>query len=621
MFCSLLGTLLAILLLFAFPADASAITFSDVPVTHPYALAIADLAERQAIGGYDDGTFKPEAKVLRQHFAKMIVLGLEIPVSEADVCTFKDVPQSGPGDFYPDNYIAVAYKSKITQGSTPTTFKPLDNIRRTQLITMVVRSAAMYSNCELPPPDAAYFNDWGQLAGFTDKDHGDNVHTAEFWGLLGGIELEGWDLYGYATRGEVAQILLNMVRIFEIRALYVQKDGSGNYTTVQEAVAAAPANSIILVGPGTYDLPATLTISKSVHLWGAVGSDAPTLRCAQTVLRVSTDGVFSAYGIIFQHTGSAAGHGAYIDKGLVDFLRCEFRGAVYDPVSTNGGMGIRMLGTAAGTVRRCLLSNNGHSGFFASENAQSTLVQNECAGNASNGIAFGGTVEGKAIRNTCSGNKLQGITAVSNAQVELSENLCEANLDSGIVFMGDASGKVEHNECAGNKNYGIAVLGNAQPEIRYNLCCDNLKSGIFFTGESGGKAEENESGGNSGCGIEVLGNAQPVLENNLCRQNLASGIGFGGNSRGTAVGNTCEENTYHGIVLFDSARADLKNNICRQNTDSGIVFFGTSTGKAENNECYENEAFGIFVQATANPTLTANNCHDNGLADVRDNRT
>ena len=86
---------LALLLL---AAPAGALAFTDVPANHPNALAINDLAARGIIGGYSDGTFGPGDPVIRQQFAKLIVLSMRLPRSEADVCPFSDVEPAGGTD-------------------------------------------------------------------------------------------------------------------------------------------------------------------------------------------------------------------------------------------------------------------------------------------------------------------------------------------------------------------------------------------------------------------------------------------------------------------------------------------------------------------------------------------
>jgi len=51
----------------------------------------------------------------------MLVLALQLPVTEDDVCPFVDVGISGPETLYPDNYIAVA-AARVAQARAEDTF-------------------------------------------------------------------------------------------------------------------------------------------------------------------------------------------------------------------------------------------------------------------------------------------------------------------------------------------------------------------------------------------------------------------------------------------------------------------------------------------------------------------
>ncbi|MEL3960843.1 S-layer homology domain-containing protein [Lysinibacillus endophyticus] len=53
-------------------AKARAVEFSDVSNDQPYASAVSQLTERKIIGGYPDGTFKPEASITRGQAAAII---------------------------------------------------------------------------------------------------------------------------------------------------------------------------------------------------------------------------------------------------------------------------------------------------------------------------------------------------------------------------------------------------------------------------------------------------------------------------------------------------------------------------------------------------------------------
>ena len=186
------------------PADTH--VFPDVSPSHPYYTAIEDLAHDGIVNGAPGGLFLPGGSVTRQQFAKMIVLGCGYPVSEDDVCPFKDVTKGGGATFHPDNYVAVCAARGITQGKTATMFDPYGTITRAQVMTMVVRAAKDLKPLAVQEPPA----DWkGQLS-TKDPTHGPNIARAEYNGLLTGIDLALFSVNGAATRGEIAQIIWNL---------------------------------------------------------------------------------------------------------------------------------------------------------------------------------------------------------------------------------------------------------------------------------------------------------------------------------------------------------------------------------------------------------------------------
>jgi S-layer homology domain len=189
-------------------ALADPVSFPDVPASHPYHTAILDLASRGIIGGYANGNFGPTDDVARQQFAKMAVLTGGYPVSEANVCTFVDVPKAGPTTLYPDNYIAVCAAAGITTGTTPTTFDPYGNITRYQVLSMVVRMADNLHPGLLAAPPSGYAGSsgWG-----SNPTHGANALRAEYNGLLAGLQLATLNPNGNMSRGEVAQVLHNLL--------------------------------------------------------------------------------------------------------------------------------------------------------------------------------------------------------------------------------------------------------------------------------------------------------------------------------------------------------------------------------------------------------------------------
>lgn len=185
------------------------ISFTDVSLDNPYAVAISRLAAAKVISGFADHSFRPGEPVKRMQFAKMIarIIGLQPTVN--DVCPFEDVPSNLDANdpLYPDHYVAAAFTYGVTQGKTATTFAPYDPIKRFQLISMVVRALEKAAPGLLKTPPADYHSTWDPAL---SPDHGQNARLAEYNHLLSGIPLASLNPWDPMPRGEVAQVLNNI---------------------------------------------------------------------------------------------------------------------------------------------------------------------------------------------------------------------------------------------------------------------------------------------------------------------------------------------------------------------------------------------------------------------------
>jgi hypothetical protein len=201
-------------------SPTAAVRFPDVPSQHPYYTAISSMATLGFVSGYADGHFGPSELVTRQQFAKMAVLTLGIPVSESgfpnSAVPFEDLGNDDVSTLYPHEYVAVCAMNGITRGLDATHFGPLANITRAQAISMIVRAADNLASGALESVPA----DWSGALSYGDTTHGANIRSAEYNGLLAGIEgsaegLATWNTAGNATRGEIAQMLCNLWNKFQ----------------------------------------------------------------------------------------------------------------------------------------------------------------------------------------------------------------------------------------------------------------------------------------------------------------------------------------------------------------------------------------------------------------------
>lgn len=187
--------------------------FSDVSTSHPYFTAIYQLSKRSIIGGFTDGRFQPSSSVTRQQYAKMLVKALGLTVTGSEVCPFGDVvDQSGTDPFYPSKYVAVGAAHGIIQGKSARIFAPYDNVTRFQAVTMVVRGIDDIDRGLLTTPDSSYESTWNPSLSAV---HGQNARLAEANGLLEGLPLGQLDPLGPMTRGEIAQLMWNLIKLLQ----------------------------------------------------------------------------------------------------------------------------------------------------------------------------------------------------------------------------------------------------------------------------------------------------------------------------------------------------------------------------------------------------------------------
>ncbi|EQD48806.1 S-layer domain protein, partial [mine drainage metagenome] len=115
--------------------------FNDVPSNFWAKGAIDLLLGRNAISGFADGGFHPNATVTRAQFVKMLVLSLGLTVpAQPTSAGFSDVPATAW--FAP--YVDSAVQAGLVQGINATTFGPSELITREQLAVMVARAMGTY---------------------------------------------------------------------------------------------------------------------------------------------------------------------------------------------------------------------------------------------------------------------------------------------------------------------------------------------------------------------------------------------------------------------------------------------------------------------------------------------
>lgn len=134
--------LFSVILFFSHVTSSSAATFKDLRADHSLMPEIQYLAQQNILTGYQDGTFKPDAPIAKQHIAVLLVRALNLPTTNIQNPGYKDVPTTHM--YYKE--IAAAYTAGLF--SKADYFRPQSTISRGFMAKLL---ASAFNLQQLPP--------------------------------------------------------------------------------------------------------------------------------------------------------------------------------------------------------------------------------------------------------------------------------------------------------------------------------------------------------------------------------------------------------------------------------------------------------------------------------------
>lgn|GEM_PF-872531 len=176
--------------------------FTDVPQTHANYVAIMYLKSQGILGGYSDGTFKPDQQVNRAEALKILLIGNKVTIPDSvSTASFSDYKAS---DWFA-RYVEQAKTLGIVNGNPDGTFAPSRNVSRAEFLKMLLilnglktekwAGQEIFADVKKDDWFNPYMNYAGQ-AGLIAKDDKNNVYPGQA-----------------LTRADVAEILYLMIVI------------------------------------------------------------------------------------------------------------------------------------------------------------------------------------------------------------------------------------------------------------------------------------------------------------------------------------------------------------------------------------------------------------------------
>lgn len=194
-FDTILTTILIVVMLTCCTLPAAA--FPDT-ANHWAEEDIELLSAKGLMGGYPDGTFRPNQGVTRAEFARMLISALNMDESawalEASHQLFRDVPLK----HWARGYIQLAWELGIVSGYKDGTFRPERVINRAEMVSMLLRALKFVGHGERQVSFSDELPAWAK----------ENILVAAGWGLVSGFEDGTFRALEPVTRGQ-AVVFLN----------------------------------------------------------------------------------------------------------------------------------------------------------------------------------------------------------------------------------------------------------------------------------------------------------------------------------------------------------------------------------------------------------------------------
>ncbi|MCK9479785.1 MAG: S-layer homology domain-containing protein [Firmicutes bacterium] len=160
------------------------------------------LAEKGIINGYEDGTIRPDRQITRAEAAKIIALAANLsPLDEVNL-EFADLGEIAD---WAQGYVKAVFKEGIITGYEDNTFRPNQNITRSELVVIASRAFSLSQGNadEITFADKSDIPDWS-LQG---------VAAAVAQGIMSGYDDNTFKPYNHITRAEVSKIIYNCMEL------------------------------------------------------------------------------------------------------------------------------------------------------------------------------------------------------------------------------------------------------------------------------------------------------------------------------------------------------------------------------------------------------------------------
>lgn len=211
---------------FATTASAQGVVFTDVPETNVHYDNIYNLANREVVSGYPDGTYQPARHLTRAEAAVILTNALSLDTTEVTDPGFPDVKK---GAYYFDE-VAALVDFGVISGYDNGNFGPNDKLTRAQMAVLLSMAYDLYTIEEKETP----FKDVKPGAWYDAY-----VQNLYFFGVTSGVSATKYGPNDFVRRDAMASFVVNAEEVPEEEKyeewlpFYLENFNSGDDRTIQ----------------------------------------------------------------------------------------------------------------------------------------------------------------------------------------------------------------------------------------------------------------------------------------------------------------------------------------------------------------------------------------------------
>lgn len=411
--------------------------------------------------------------------------------------------------------------------------------------------------------------------------------------------------------------LLAFTCVGSAATINVNADGSGTYTSIQEAVTNSADGDSILVGPGVYY--ENVVVDKKVSISSTDGSSSTTVMGSSDspVFDIVADGVtISGFTI----------SGATDDK-MAGISATSNSNTFSENILTGNDYGILMTYSSENTLNDNDANGNTY-GIYFDHSMQNTLTNNAMAENTYNFGAVGPEylVNSVDTSNTVGGKPIYYIVEGSGQTIDSSSNAgtvycidCDKMTIKDIevsnnrhgVYLYSTTNSVVEDVTATDNMYGISLWYNSDKNtVKNNVVADDQYGITLHHSSNYNTIEKNDVSGVSDHAIQIY-SSNTVVADNQVTDNGGHSFSITG-SNNTIQDNTESNSYWQGVLVKSSSDNFLIGNILSDNGANGVLIIGSENTVIANNTISGNGDHGVELDS-ANGNTIYNNLFNNSV--------